>query len=746
MKCCSLAIGWFDVQGGNNAIDNNDPGQDDSAYWVNHDGISGYTFDDNDALINSNEIEPDSEFVLGEFTHNNFRIDSGTSIDSIKLDVNLNVTIDGVETNIDHVIEFDHNETPNSGPNGTPDEITISNASQTIDIEVGGRTYQFEILGFRDNNDDLVNTVLTAEEQNNSFDLVAKLSSTDDLPSIDGQVVGVFGADGPADDASLSWETGDGADNAIPSGDIDGEYGTLTVDAEGNYSYVIDRDVRDNLEIDESEVENFTYYTTDADGDRVENTLTINVNGTPNPAVANNDMDSAVEQSVVMDGTKTASLTIDGGWSDQQSTEDVYGLDWVNPSLGYPASDESSQFYIEADAEHPASVDVQGYLHQVYSGYGYGDTVEISLHKQYQQSPIETIKLNLDDYYSPVSGSFEVSFDNITDEGKYTVELKLQDNTSSVDFYGRLTSVKAKSYQTVDKELNTTVNNASLAMLAVASGNVLANDVPGTNGIELKSVEGDDDFASGDITIGGQYGDLVISKNGDYTYTPKEGNQDLPENAQEVFEYTIIDKSDDSEQTAELTIDVDNVDYTLDNDDNVALAENGGETLEGLGGDDVLMGSDSDDTLIGGDGDDHLIGGDGDDTLVGGAGNDILTGGLGDDIFVWEDGDEGTDNEPAFDVVTDFNRDTEADVLDVSDLLQDYDDGSDDITDYISVEESGDDVVVTLSPNGDGQNGESQIIKLEGQSFSDLGVSAGSTGEQALTQLIDSGAIKVDES
>lgn len=81
-------------------------------------------------------------------------------------------------------------------------------------------------------------------------------------------------------------------------------------------------------------------------------------------------------------------------------------------------------------------------------------------------------------------------------------------------------------------------------------------------------------------------------------------------------------------------------------------------------------------------------------------------------------------------------------MLDVSDLLQDYDKGEgDDITDFISVEDTGDDVVVTLSPNGD--DGESQIIKLENQSFTDLGVT---DPNDAVNQLIDSGAIKVDES
>jgi len=55
----------------------------------------------------------------------------------------------------------------------------------------------------------------------------------------------------------------------------------------------------------------------------------------------------------------------------------------------------------------------------------------------------------------------------------------------------------------------------------------------------------------------------------------------------------------------------------------------GDDQLEGDAGNDTLLGNDGRDILLGGDGDDHLDMGRGGDTATGGAGNDVITGGFG---------------------------------------------------------------------------------------------------------------------
>lgn len=117
---------------------------------------------------------------------------------------------------------------------------------------------------------------------------------------------------------------------------------------------------------------------------------------------------------------------------------------------------------------------------------------------------------------------------------------------------------------------------------------------------------------------------------------------------------------------------------------------------------------------------DVLVGTDGDDILIGGGGDDILTGGAGNDVFLWNSGDEGSVDEPANDVVTDFGNGDN--VLDVSDLLDGASESN--VADFIIAEEDGDDTVLYISSEGElggHTDNADQTIRLEGKSFSDLG-------------------------
>jgi Ca2+-binding RTX toxin-like protein len=149
--------------------------------------------------------------------------------------------------------------------------------------------------------------------------------------------------------------------------------------------------------------------------------------------------------------------------------------------------------------------------------------------------------------------------------------------------------------------------------------------------------------------------------------------------------------------------------------------------------------SDSIDILRGGDGDDILTGGTGDDQLFGGAGDDTMTGGEGADTFVWQQGDDGTGAAPASDTITDFSA-TEGDVLDISDLLQGEE--SNDLTSYMSVAESGSDVVIDITPTGSGDT--TQTITLENTSLTDLGANPAGTQAEIIQSLVDNGHIHVD--
>ena len=151
--------------------------------------------------------------------------------------------------------------------------------------------------------------------------------------------------------------------------------------------------------------------------------------------------------------------------------------------------------------------------------------------------------------------------------------------------------------------------------------------------------------------------------------------------------------------------------------------------------------------------DQTFVGGTENEILTGGSGSDILTGGGGQDIFVWTNDDDidlYVNNNPnipsdgiARDIVTDFN-DSGVDTLDLSDLL--VDEESNDLTDYLFVEEVGSDVVITVTPAGDVPDATSnQVITLENTALSDMGVTSYIDQTDLLNQLTAvNGPINVD--
>ena len=175
------------------------------------------------------------------------------------------------------------------------------------------------------------------------------------------------------------------------------------------------------------------------------------------------------------------------------------------------------------------------------------------------------------------------------------------------------------------------------------------------------------------------------------------------------------------------------------------------DVLNGMGGGDILAGGGGTDKLYGGLGNDILVGGDGDDLLFGGVGNDTLTGGAGQDTFVWLLGDQGVAGNPAVDVITDFSvRVVEnnavkepGDVLDLRDLLDH--DASKSVSQLLAnIKVDGadrDNVTLEITDSGSAV----QKIQLQGTSYQEITGSASSTADQVLQQLLDSHQLLIDK-
>ena len=115
-------------------------------------------------------------------------------------------------------------------------------------------------------------------------------------------------------------------------------------------------------------------------------------------------------------------------------------------------------------------------------------------------------------------------------------------------------------------------------------------------------------------------------------------------------------------------------------------------------GDNKLTGAGGSDGLFGGGGNDTLLGGDGEDLLTGGDGNDVMTGGANVDVFDFNTPDG------SLDTVTDFTAGAGGDVIDISDLLFEFDIGNDDLVDFLKFEQEGSDTVVLVNADGLGND------------------------------------------
>ncbi|MGL4727870.1 MAG: type I secretion C-terminal target domain-containing protein, partial [Bosea sp. (in: a-proteobacteria)] len=130
----------------------------------------------------------------------------------------------------------------------------------------------------------------------------------------------------------------------------------------------------------------------------------------------------------------------------------------------------------------------------------------------------------------------------------------------------------------------------------------------------------------------------------------------------------------------------------------------GADTINALAGNDRVDGGNGNDTLSGGTGADYLIGGSGDDIINGGSEGDIIIGGVGvdtmtlgtgADVLVWRAGDNGTSP----DIVTDFSR-TDGDILNLSELLPGYIEGTSVLSNFIRSVEAGGNTTIQIDTTG----------------------------------------------
>ena len=157
-----IGASWSGINPSSVSDDNDDSDGAIGLNWGSGSPTSGYEF-----VIEDDTINLDQQFKVGTLTHFNNPI-SGTVLDTVNLDVNFDVVIDGLTTNVSTTVGLDHDETDNDATLDTDpannDVISITNPSTTQSITVDDRTYQVQVKGFlTGSNGDLVTSVETVE-------------------------------------------------------------------------------------------------------------------------------------------------------------------------------------------------------------------------------------------------------------------------------------------------------------------------------------------------------------------------------------------------------------------------------------------------------------------------------------------------------------------------------------------------------------------------------------------------------
>ncbi|WP_394727358.1 VCBS domain-containing protein [Altererythrobacter sp. GH1-8] len=390
-------------------------------------------------------------------------------------------------------------------------------------------------------------------------------------------VADVAGADGATVTGVAAGNVGADVDGNVATA-VTGNYGSITIDSNGDYVYTLDNDnpAVQGLNGTESLSEVFTYTITDGDGDTATTTVTIVINGQDDPVVINGldgqGAEEIVDEDDLADGSSPdePALTQGGTFSvdspDGLSTLTVGGVEIFDGSVVYPVEIVGEYGTVRITGVTPTTDDN-------------GDVISIEVAYEY------VLGDNTLDH-SPATGE-----DPLTD----SFEVIATDSDGS-------TSTASLDVDVVDDVPDATDNANTVTEGGETDGNVLTDndgdgvDVPGADGyaaggavVGITSVnQGTSDTEAngeGNFVLEGQYGTLTLNTDGSYTYVanPNVVNSDETD----TFTYTIRD-GDGDESTAELVITVTNVAGEVSDNDvlvnEAGLVDGTGELADGNAG------------------------------------------------------------------------------------------------------------------------------------------------------------------
>lgn len=412
---------------------------------------------------------------------------------------------------------------------GHLDVTGFDGTNLTYTYTLTGSTQEHAKLNAGGENDAIAHemAVVVTDRDGDSGSAVIRVEITDDVPTIESfkKTVTEGDADPIVGNALEGAVAGaDGADFAWTNPGQQGQFGKITLNADGTYSYTLDNNNAEVKALTDGQrlTEEFTYTYTDADGDVAEGKVTITINGVDNGVV-------------VGSGTLTV---YEAGLDDGSQAGQAAAPTTAEGSLTVNAPDGVKDIRID------------------------GVTV-------FKNGALTGNTVSTDEGTLTVTG-----FDAATGELTFTYELTgntLEHNTEATDkqmshnFAVTVTDVDdstASSTITVNivDDEPTAKNDSVLfeeaaAQKGVSGESVLEDDVFGADAPADKTVTSVNDHKPGE-TVSGAYGELTLNADGTYTY--KLGDKvDVPKGKiyTENFTYTITDADGDT-STATLTISI----------------------------------------------------------------------------------------------------------------------------------------------------------------------------------------------
>ncbi len=369
-----------------------------------------------------------------------------------------------------------------------------------------------------------------------------------------------------ADGASVTAVSFGGAAGSVGAG-LAGAYGTLTLNSDGSYSYVLNNAAQpvQGLSAGETLTEVFAYTITDGDGDPATTTLTITINGADDGVTIEGldaegaelfvDEDDLPVRAGEAPGSDTTPDGVTDGGSFTISTPDGMGSVILDSFNGVPLG--APLTLVTADGSLTPQSVATAYGTLSVTGFTPITGADGSV---IGGSFTYTYMLNDNRADHPAAGQ-----DDRTDSVGVTVT-DADGSSASAAIDIRITDDVPDA---IDDGTTQTLENAPVTI------DVLANDVAGADSVQLGAVE----LVAGSLT---GTGTLVNNGDGSFTYTPA-----AQESGTVSFQYRITDGDGDTDvATATITLVADSAPQ-IRNADDVTVDEDG---LSGANADNGLAG------------------------------------------------------------------------------------------------------------------------------------------------------------